>query len=140
MPYDPRFVFRQSLTGSRALLDFGGIRFSFAFRLVEDWFHASASRLRRAGFCATHKRSRALPGVPTLDEEGMADFDTSLWFGLLGPPGTPRPIINKLADAAPKAMQTPKAQEALRKQGFETRQRWSGRVCRVYSPRKRSLV
>ena len=44
---------------------------------------------------------------------------TSLWFGLLGPAGTPRPIIDKLADAAPKAMQTPKAQEALRKQGFE---------------------
>lgn len=68
---------------------------------------------------ATHKRSRALPDVPTLEEEGMADFDTSLWFGLLGPAGTPRPIIDKLADAAPKAMQTPKAQEALRKQGFE---------------------
>jgi tripartite-type tricarboxylate transporter receptor subunit TctC len=69
---------------------------------------------------ATHKRSRALPDVPTLEEEGMADFDTSLWFGLLGPAGTPRPIIDKLADAAPKAMQMPKAQEALRKQGFET--------------------
>jgi len=68
---------------------------------------------------ATHKRSRALPDVPTLEEEGMADFDTSLWFGLLGPTGTPRPIIDKLADAAPKAMQMPKAQEALRKQGFE---------------------
>ena len=68
---------------------------------------------------ATHKRSRALPDVPTLEEEGMADFDTSLWFGLLGPEGTPRPIIDKLADAAPKAMQTTKAQEALRKQGFE---------------------
>jgi tripartite-type tricarboxylate transporter receptor subunit TctC len=68
---------------------------------------------------ATHKRSRALPDVPTLEEEGMADFDTSLWFGLLGPAGTSRPIIDKLADAAPKAMQTPKAQEALRKQGFE---------------------
>jgi tripartite-type tricarboxylate transporter receptor subunit TctC len=68
---------------------------------------------------ATHKRSRALPDVPTLEEEGMADFDTSLWFGLLGPAGMPRPIIDKLADAAPKAMQTPKAQEALCKQGFE---------------------
>jgi tripartite-type tricarboxylate transporter receptor subunit TctC len=68
---------------------------------------------------ATHKRSHALPDVPTLEEEGMADFDTSLWFGLLAPAGTPRSIIDKLAEAAPKAMQTPKAQEALRKQGFE---------------------
>ena len=35
------------------------------------------------------------------------------------PAGTPEPIIDKLANTAPKAMQTPKAQEALRKQGFE---------------------
>jgi tripartite-type tricarboxylate transporter receptor subunit TctC len=69
---------------------------------------------------ATHKRSQALPDVPTLEEQGFADFDTSLWFGLFAPAGTPQPIIEKLAETAPKALQTPKAQEALRKQGFET--------------------
>ena len=73
----------------------------------------------RALASATHRRSRALPDVPTLEEEGMPDFDTSLWFGLLSPAGTPRPVINKLAGAATEAMQTPQAQEALRKQGFE---------------------
>jgi len=73
----------------------------------------------RALATAAHKRSRALPDVPTLEEEGMPDFDTSLWFGLLGPAGTPRSVIDKLAGAATKAMQTPQAQEALRKQGFE---------------------
>jgi tripartite-type tricarboxylate transporter receptor subunit TctC len=78
----------------------------------------AAGRLRALA-TATHKRCRALPDVPTLEEQGMPDFDTSLWFGLLAPAGTPRPIIDKLAGAAPKAMQTPQAQEALRKQGFE---------------------
>jgi tripartite-type tricarboxylate transporter receptor subunit TctC len=73
----------------------------------------------RALATATHKRCRALPDVPTLEEQGMTDFDTSIWFGLVAPAGTPRLIINKLADAAPKAMQTSQAQEALRKQGFE---------------------
>jgi tripartite-type tricarboxylate transporter receptor subunit TctC len=73
----------------------------------------------RALATATHKRCRALPDVPTLEEQGMTDFDTSLWFGLLAPAGTPRPIIDKLAAAAPKAIQTPQAQEAFRKQGFE---------------------
>ena len=68
---------------------------------------------------ATHKRSQALPDVPTLEEQGIADFDTSLWFGLFAPAGTPRPIIAKLAETAPQALQTPKAQEAFRKQGFE---------------------
>jgi tripartite-type tricarboxylate transporter receptor subunit TctC len=73
----------------------------------------------RALATATHKRSSALPDVPTLEEQGMPDFDTSLWFGLLAPAGTPRPVIDKLASAVPKAMQTPRVQDALRKQGFE---------------------
>jgi len=68
---------------------------------------------------ATHKRSQALPDVPTLEEQGIADFDTSLWFGLFAPAGTPRSTIEELADTASKALQTPTAQEALRKQGFE---------------------
>jgi tripartite-type tricarboxylate transporter receptor subunit TctC len=78
----------------------------------------AAGKLRPLAVAA-HKRSRALPDVPTLEEQGMPDFDTSLWFGLFAPSGTSRSIIDKLADAAPKAMQTPPAQEALRKQGFE---------------------
>jgi tripartite-type tricarboxylate transporter receptor subunit TctC len=69
---------------------------------------------------AVHKRSPALPDVPTLEEQGFPDFDTSLWFGLLAPARTPRPIIEKLADVARKALQRSKAQDALRKQAFET--------------------
>ena len=72
-----------------------------------------------ADVIAGRARSRALPDVPTLEEQGIADFDTSLWFGLFAPAGTPRPVINKLADAAPEALQTPRAEDALRKQGFE---------------------
>lgn len=68
----------------------------------------------------TRKRAAALPDVPTLDEQGMPDFDTSLWFGLFAPIGTPRSIIDKLADTAPKALQAEKAQDALHKAGFET--------------------
>jgi tripartite-type tricarboxylate transporter receptor subunit TctC len=68
---------------------------------------------------AANKRSRALPNVPTMAEAGIPDFDTSLWFGLLAPAGTPRPIVEKLAAAAHKAMRAPDAVETLRKQGYE---------------------
>jgi tripartite-type tricarboxylate transporter receptor subunit TctC len=68
---------------------------------------------------AADKRPAALPDVPTMAEAGMADFDTSLWLGLLAPAGTPRPILDKLADAARKAMHAPAAVETLRKQGYE---------------------
>jgi tripartite-type tricarboxylate transporter receptor subunit TctC len=68
---------------------------------------------------AADKRPFALPDVPTMAEAGMPDFDTSLWLGLVAPARTPRPILDKLADAARKAMHAPAAIETLRKQGYE---------------------
>lgn len=65
------------------------------------------------------KRSSALPKVPTMAEEGMPNFDTSLWLGLMGPAGLPKPIVEKLATAADKALQNPDAQKALIKQGYD---------------------
>ncbi len=69
---------------------------------------------------AADKRCSALPKVPTMAEAGMADFDTSLWLGIVGPAGLPRPIVDKVAAAAQKAMQTPEAASALVKQGYDT--------------------
>jgi tripartite-type tricarboxylate transporter receptor subunit TctC len=68
---------------------------------------------------AAKKRAAALPDVPTMAEAGMPDFDTSLWFGLLAPAGTPRPAIEKLAATARQAMHTPAAMASLSKQGYE---------------------
>jgi tripartite-type tricarboxylate transporter receptor subunit TctC len=68
---------------------------------------------------AANKRAAALPNVPTMAEAGMADFDTSLWLGVAAPAGTPRSVVDKLADAARKAMQNADAVETLRKQGYE---------------------
>jgi tripartite-type tricarboxylate transporter receptor subunit TctC len=71
----------------------------------------------RALATTTSKRAGALPDVPTMAEAGVPGVDTSLWFGLLAPAGTPRPIVDKLAAATRQAMQTPAAIEALRPQG-----------------------
>jgi len=49
----------------------------------------------------------------------MPDFDTSLWLCLAGPKGLPRPIIDKLAGPAQKAMQAPESAAALVKQGYD---------------------
>ncbi len=68
---------------------------------------------------AANKRSSLLPDVPTMAEAGMPDFNTPLWFGLVAPAGTPRPVIEKLAAAAQKAMHAPHAGDLLHKQGFE---------------------
>src|SRR5262249_34103112 len=46
----------------------------------------------RALASAASKRPGILPNVPTMAEAGMPDFDTSIWFGLMAPDGTPRHI------------------------------------------------
>jgi tripartite-type tricarboxylate transporter receptor subunit TctC len=71
----------------------------------------------RALATTTGKRAGALPDVPTMAEAGLPGVDTSLWFGLLAPAGTLRPVIDKLATAARQAMQTPSAMAALHAQG-----------------------
>jgi tripartite-type tricarboxylate transporter receptor subunit TctC len=73
----------------------------------------------RALATASPRRAGVLPDVLSMAEAGMPDFDTSLWFGVLAPAGTPRAAIDKVADAADKAMHAPQAVETLRKQGFD---------------------
>ena len=68
---------------------------------------------------AAHRPSIA-PNLPTMAEAGMPDFDTSIWFGLMAPAGTPREIIDRLAKAVPEAMKSNEIQDALKGQGFET--------------------
>jgi tripartite-type tricarboxylate transporter receptor subunit TctC len=49
----------------------------------------------------------------------MPDFDTSLWFGVMAPAGTPETAIQKITSTAEKAMHRPDAVETLQKQGFD---------------------
>jgi len=72
----------------------------------------------RALAVAADQRTDLLPDVPTMAEAGMPDFNTPLWFGLVAPAGTPRPVIDKLAAAARAAMHAPDAVDLLHKQGF----------------------
>ena len=67
---------------------------------------------------ATGKRLGILPEVPTMAEAGMPDFDTSIWFGLVAPVGTPKPIIDKLAKAAGEATAMPEVIKAWEPQGI----------------------
>jgi tripartite-type tricarboxylate transporter receptor subunit TctC len=68
---------------------------------------------------AANKRPSVAPNIPTMSEAGMPDFDTSIWFGLMAPNGTPRPIIDKLARALRETQSSSEVQTALRASGFD---------------------
>jgi tripartite-type tricarboxylate transporter receptor subunit TctC len=50
------------------------------------------------------KRVPSLPNVPTMDEAGLKGFEVSIWHGLYGPKGTPKPVIDKLTKALQESL------------------------------------
>jgi tripartite-type tricarboxylate transporter receptor subunit TctC len=63
------------------------------------------------------KRSPALPDVPTMQEAGLKGFDSSTWFGILVPAGTPKPIIDELSAAINAALKAPEVAEKIALEG-----------------------
>ncbi|HTS41546.1 MAG TPA: tripartite tricarboxylate transporter substrate-binding protein [Xanthobacteraceae bacterium] len=68
---------------------------------------------------AAAKRPDVAQNIPTMAEAGMPDFDTSIWFGLMAPNGTPHDIVDKLTKTLLEAQQSPEVLAALKKGGFD---------------------
>jgi len=83
-------------------------------------------------------QSPLLPGVRTLMEQGIADFDTLAWTALFAPRGTPQPIIEKVVAALAGLRGNAALAERVRGQGGQLllsdpqtlRQRVSGDIAR----------
>ncbi|XXB94917.1 tripartite tricarboxylate transporter substrate binding protein [Achromobacter piechaudii] len=67
--------------------------------------HAQAGSIRIIAVGSAQRLS-VLPDVPTVAEQGFPGFESSQWFGLLAPAGTPAPVVERLHQAAVKALQT----------------------------------
>jgi tripartite-type tricarboxylate transporter receptor subunit TctC len=62
------------------------------------------------------KRSPATPDVPSMSEAGATGYETSIWFGLMAPIGTPADIVEKLDTELRKAVASPEVRDAWIKQ------------------------
>ena len=76
----------------------GTIPMSFESSLTTTLPNVKSGKLKVIAVTSA-QRSRALPNVATVAEQGFAGFDVVTWFGLIAPASTPRDIVNKLADA-----------------------------------------
>ena len=65
------------------------------------------------------KRVSFLPDVPPLADQGLSEFESVGWFGLVAPAGTPPEIVNTLNAAFVKALSDPAAIEKIRVLGAE---------------------
>jgi tripartite-type tricarboxylate transporter receptor subunit TctC len=57
--------------------------------------HIRAGRLRPLAV-TTREREAALPDVPTMIEAGVPGYDSSVWWAVLSPKGTPEAIVERL--------------------------------------------
>jgi tripartite-type tricarboxylate transporter receptor subunit TctC len=68
----------------------------------------------------TAKRMALSPNTPTLIESGVAGFDVSSWQAIYAPKGTPKPIVQRLAQEIQRALKLPEVQDKLgRQMGME---------------------
>ena len=67
----------------------------------------------------TRQRSKALPGVPTLIEAGLADFDVSAWYGVAAPAGTPAAVVGRIEQALDKLSRDPEIARTMESRGAE---------------------
>ena len=59
-----------------------------------------------------------LPDVPTLDELGIKDAESDTFQGIFAPAGTPKPIVDKLANAIGKILAEPEMKAKYAKLGL----------------------
>ena len=63
--------------------------------LISVGAHVKSGKMRALAVGGS-KRSNALPDLPTVAESGVPGYDMVLWFGVLAPGGTPRPVVARL--------------------------------------------
>jgi len=80
--------------------------------------YVKSGKLRAIAVTST-KRASLLPTVPTMAEAGLAGYDISSFYALLVPAGTPREIVNRLAEATAKAVASPDLREKIVNAGSE---------------------
>jgi tripartite-type tricarboxylate transporter receptor subunit TctC len=73
----------------------------------------------RALALAGESRSRDLPGIPTVKESGLGDYDASTTYALFAPAGTPAAVVSKLHAAIKQALEDDTVQQKMRAAGVE---------------------
>jgi len=65
------------------------------------------------------KRSRVVPDLPTMEEAGVAGFESQQWFGLFAPAGLAQDIVSKIYAETTRVIQSPQIRERLANEGGE---------------------
>jgi tripartite-type tricarboxylate transporter receptor subunit TctC len=80
--------------------------------------HAESDALRLLAV-SSEQRVPQLPNLPTLAESGFPGFRAFTWNGLMAPAGTPRAIVDRIANEVARAVREPRIAERLGSDGVD---------------------
>jgi tripartite-type tricarboxylate transporter receptor subunit TctC len=101
-----------------ALQDIIGGRINVMFDVVGPLMPQVRSGLAKAIVVTAKERIPAASDVPTMAEQGVADFVSGTWAGIIAPAGTPKEIVDRVAAEAAKALADPALKDKLVEQGI----------------------
>ncbi|BAT60863.1 tripartite tricarboxylate transporter family receptor [Variibacter gotjawalensis] len=102
-----------------ALTDLIGGRVDVMFDTVSAFMsHVEAGTINAIAVTAKGRMPSA-PSVPTMGEQGVQDFVTGTWAGIIAPAGTPKAIVDRVAAESKKALADPAMKAQLEKLGYE---------------------
>jgi tripartite-type tricarboxylate transporter receptor subunit TctC len=106
--------------GSNPMMaDLVGGQISMAFDATPTAMPQAQSGAIRALGAATAQRMRAMPELPTLQEQGIKGYECYTWNAILAPAGTPQSIVDKLGAAIVKSLEDPNVFKRLQEAGVD---------------------
>lgn len=80
--------------------------------------HVKSKRVRALAVTSA-RRSKVLPDIPTLAEDGLIGSDAVSWYGLVAPAATPHDIVARLNSEMSRALVSPEFRARLAADGAE---------------------
>jgi tripartite-type tricarboxylate transporter receptor subunit TctC len=99
--------------------DLVGGQISMAFDATPTAMPQAKTGAIRAIGAGMATRIRAMPELPTLQEQGLKGFECYTWNAILAPAGTPQPILDQLGEVINKAMEDPAVLHRLEEAGID---------------------
>jgi len=101
-----------------ALQDTVGGQINVMFDIVGPLMPQVRSGNAKAIVVTAKERIPAAPDVPTMAEQGVPDFVSGTWAGIIAPAGMPKEIVDRVAAEARKALADPAMKAKLAEQGI----------------------
>ena len=80
--------------------------------------HVASGRMRALGVTSA-KRSKVMPQLPTIAEQGVVGYDFGAWYGVYAPAATPPAIVKTLNETLTRALRDPSLGDRFDKEGAD---------------------